>query len=57
MYLLSLFISYSFWIYIIFRLDGHSYASSCVGTLGHRKERGQRLFLETSQNEKGDSRT
>lgn len=51
MYLLSFFISYSFSIDIIFRLDGHSYASSCVGKLGQREERRQRLFLETSQDE------
>lgn len=51
MYFLSLFISYSFWTYIIFRLDGHSCVSSSVGTLDQTEERGQKLLLETSQDE------
>lgn len=51
MYLLSLFISCSFWTYPILRLDGLSYVSSSVVTLDQTEERGWRFLLETSQDE------
>lgn len=51
MYLLSLFISCSFWTYTILRLDGLSYVSSPVVTLDQTEERGWRFLLETSQDE------
>lgn len=50
-YLLSLFISYFFWPYIIFRLDGHSPFPLLLTPLGQAEKRGRRLLLETSQGE------